>query len=226
MSQPSLPSVQAYLARLPEGVDSYPQCMIKAAPLVDQLAMKPLPDALLGELPERVVELVRNPPMVSAWIPEVVAMTYSISIRDCFFPPGVGDVAYEAWAYERNRRMLSTRLYRALFLLVSPDRLFKQIGPRWSRMRRGSELEVLEHRAGFVRLQTRYPPYPARRLRRARDEGRLPRRGGARRGQGRPRGATEGGRDHDRVHDPLHDLKRRGAIPIFTRALDHLPRRE
>jgi len=159
MSQPSLPSVQAYLARLPEGVDSYPQCMIKAAPLVDQLAMKPLPDALLGELPERVVELVRNPPMVSAWIPEVVAMTYSISIRDCFFPPGVGDVAYEAWAYERNRRMLSTRLYRALFLLVSPDRLFKQIGPRWSRMRRGSELEVLEHRAGFVRLQTRYPPY-------------------------------------------------------------------
>ncbi|MEC7522121.1 MAG: hypothetical protein VYE22_19705 [Myxococcota bacterium] len=155
----AFPSVQAYLERLPDGPASYPECQLKAAVFVNHMDENPLPDELLSELPPAVVDLARNPPPVSAWIPEAAAMVYLLAIRDHFFAPGVGDGAYESWSYERNKRLLSNRLYRAVFLLVSPDRLFRHIGGRWARMRRGTSIEVLDRRPGYVHLQTQYPPH-------------------------------------------------------------------
>ncbi len=122
-------------------------------------ASRPLDDADLAALPTRVGELARNLPPVSAWIPEVVVMTYMIALRDVHFPPPGGDAAYARWTYDRNRRLLGGRLYRALFLLVSPERLFNHVGGRSGRIRRGSTLELVEHRLGYAKLQTHYPSF-------------------------------------------------------------------
>lgn len=153
------PCTTAYLDRLPRGIHSHPRCEVKASIFVDQLSSLTLADEDLRALPAEVQALVDNPPPVTAWIPEVVTVTYTIALRDAFFPPPGGDAGYAEWTYERNKRLLGSRLYRALFVLVSPDRLFRNIGRRWGRIRRGSTLELLEQSPGYARLRSRYPSY-------------------------------------------------------------------
>lgn len=159
MDRDRFPLASAYLDRLPVGILSHPQCQVKASIFLDQHATRPLPDEDLERFPREVVELVRDPPPLSAWIPEVVAMTYLVGVREKHFPPPIGDAEYEEWTYERNRRLLGGRLYRAVFLLVSPERLFRHVDRRWNRVRRGSRIELVEQRPGYARLTTHYPSF-------------------------------------------------------------------
>lgn len=153
------PNAARYLDRLPDGIRSHPQCQVKAAVVLDHMSARSIPAPLLASFPRPVTELVDEPPMVSAWISEVVAMTYMIAVRDLHFPPGRMDAEYEAWTYERNLRLLGSRIYRPVFLLVSPERLLRFANRRWSRIRRGSTLEVLDQREGYARVCTRYPSF-------------------------------------------------------------------
>lgn len=157
MDRDRFPTTARYLDALPDGIRSYPQCEVKAAILLAQMNTRPIPEALLADFPREVIELAKDPPPVSAWVSEVVSMTITVAIRDLHFPPGQGDAEYEAWTYERNRRLLGSRIYRPVFLLISPERLLRFANMRWNRIRRGSSLEVLEQSKGFAKVQSRYP---------------------------------------------------------------------
>ncbi|MGE0789106.1 MAG: hypothetical protein AB7S26_25765 [Sandaracinaceae bacterium] len=160
MDEERFPRAAAYLARLPDGVRSYPACQVKASVLREVLSSRLLTDEDVRALPEPMARLVLDPPPVSTWMPEVIAVAVMNAIRDRAFPAGSGGLQkYRAWTYDRNRRLLAKPHYRALFLLLSPEWLLRGSERRWGMFRRGSSAQLTRIDAGDLQLRTSYPPY-------------------------------------------------------------------
>jgi hypothetical protein len=63
-------TVEEYLATLPDGIDSYPQALIKGS-LVRIVCRDVDRSKVARVLPPRVSALLLDPPLPSAWTPEV-----------------------------------------------------------------------------------------------------------------------------------------------------------
>jgi uncharacterized protein (TIGR02265 family) len=151
-----LASVSTYLLQLPGGVDAHPECCVKASLLRNAMG-----GMVLGPevpLPAVVRALLDHPPPVSSWVPEVHFNVIMMAIHEVHFGRGQAD-AYAAWVYQQNRKLLSTALYRALFLLVSPERLLVGMEKRWGTFRKGTELSSTLRSDHDVEVLVRCPPY-------------------------------------------------------------------
>jgi len=154
-----LPSVTEYLARLPNAETSYPHATVKGAVTRAMLATTSLArDLRPGDLPPSVLELVHRPPTVNEWLPEVFHGILGAASYDTMFRDHGGMPAFQAWVLDGNRGLLQSPLYRILFLVLSPERIFLAAGRRWAAFHRGSTLRVLEHTARGARARLTYPP--------------------------------------------------------------------
>lgn len=152
-------TVDAYLARLPNGLASYPEVLVKGS--VIRSSVENLPDGartIATGMPE-IDALVTDPPAVSAWVPQVHHCLLLASIYDRFFSVAGGQTAFDAWVYDRNRQLFRSPAYKILFAVVSPERLIVGLANRWSAFRRGVAVEVVERRGSAGTLAMRYPPY-------------------------------------------------------------------
>jgi hypothetical protein len=131
------PSVHHYLETV-GGLGAHPQAIAKGGVLADALSQRPLrpPPGSLG--PE-LETLATNPPLLTGWVPEVQFNATMLAIYDEHY--GVGGMSdYLAWVYDRNRRLFTRPAYKMLFLVISPERLMRGLGPRWAAFRKGSTL--------------------------------------------------------------------------------------
>lgn len=149
-------SVHDYLERLPDGLDSYPQCVAKASLLSHALESRPISPPP-GSVPEPVQRLIEQPPPVSAWIPEVTFNAAVLAIYDEVFG-GTDSKGFEDWVCDMNRQLFASPLYRVLFAFVSPSRLVSLSTSRWSAFHRGSTLTLLEARRDSSRIRLEFPP--------------------------------------------------------------------
>jgi uncharacterized protein (TIGR02265 family) len=145
------PSVAQYLGALPHGVHSHPHCLVKGT------VLRAIAHALRDDvrvragLPAETDQLVEEPPLSNAWIPEVHLNVLFLAI--CEVRHATRD-SFETWAYEGNRAMLAGPLYRVLFGVLGPERIMARIQLRWSAFRRGSTLSPVDMgpQGGTVRL--------------------------------------------------------------------------
>ncbi|MCA9657085.1 MAG: hypothetical protein KC486_01965 [Myxococcales bacterium] len=144
--------LEEYVGALPRGLDSFPECQIKAGFCRELLAA--LPRAPAG-LPAPLADLVAAPPPISSWIPEVHHQALVEAIVDEFYD---SRDAYLEVAYACQRRLFSTRIYAPLLQLVSPERLLRQAAKRWGNFHRGTSLEVLEEGDHVAQLRVLHPP--------------------------------------------------------------------
>lgn len=72
-------------------------------------------------MPPVVRFMVEHPPPASVWVPEVYLKVLMLAVLDAHFGPD-NVTGYLEWIYDRNRKLLSTTLYRALFFVLSPER--------------------------------------------------------------------------------------------------------
>ncbi|MEM6996763.1 MAG: hypothetical protein AAF721_40035 [Myxococcota bacterium] len=147
------PSVARFIAALPEGLDSYPQCRAKAS-MVRNLADEVVfPGHDLAALPEPL-RLFREVP-VSSWISETHSQAMMLAIYDrCF-----DDLAqFGAYAHRQGRALLVGPLYAIAFKVVTPAFLVKTATLRWRMFHRGTELTA--RRAGEASAEVRidHPP--------------------------------------------------------------------
>lgn len=151
------PSVTQYLAALPNGLASFPDAQVKAAVLLDAIQGHPV-DADEGELPSEMLQLLREPPPVSSWVPEVLFNATMLATFDQDFAEVGGERAFLNWVYRRNLKLLDRPFFRVLFKVVSPSRLLIGAKHRWSAFHRGTKLDVVERdtTSGVVLLS-----YPA-----------------------------------------------------------------
>jgi hypothetical protein len=136
---PSLPHLDAYIAALPRGLESHPECQLKGAVVRAILETSPGLVAKRDALPAFLSALLDTPPTHSAWVPEVVGMALQEARRDLLFS---SDEAFLADVRVGNEKLLSGMLYGFLFRLVGVPRLMQGASTRWSQMHRGSMLVV------------------------------------------------------------------------------------
>ncbi|NUO50316.1 MAG: hypothetical protein HOV80_15790 [Polyangiaceae bacterium] len=147
------PSVSRYLLRLPRGLASYPECQAKGSVLRQGVDSAPV-RLDLAALPPELSALVAAPPLPTEWISEVHLNSIMLAYQDSVSPE-----TWETWTYDRNRALFRKSLYRILFAVISPDRLFAGLTNRWGAFRRGSELRLLSLGDHGAQVEAKYPPY-------------------------------------------------------------------
>jgi|LNFM01.1.fsa_nt_gb hypothetical protein len=150
-----LPETCAYIDALPDGLASFPQCEVKGS-VVRQI-VEGVDRSLLSALPEQSRALIAEPPPVSAWVREVPVNVLLIATAEHLVRvSGRRDAMIER-AFDASQQLLSTPLYKILFLVVSPERLIAGVDRRWNALRRGSRLELLSHSAQSAQLRAHFP---------------------------------------------------------------------
>jgi hypothetical protein len=146
------PLAAAYLARLPDGIRSYPDAKIRGG-LVQSIIMAHTLEAR-GALPDVVCDWIDSPPVTSEWVPQVVARVLLRAYFDQVFRTRE---AYLRWAYEAQKKTLSGPLYRVLFLGISPERLARIAASRYAHFHAGLTMTVTRHAQGRAEAELTYP---------------------------------------------------------------------
>lgn len=106
----------------------------------------------LEGVPASIRAFVDRPPLPNEWISEVRFNALMLVYRE-----GMEAKVYDDWIRVRNQRLFRSPLYRVLFLVVSPERLFIGVPQRWSAFRKGTTLELRSLRERSAELVLRYP---------------------------------------------------------------------
>jgi len=154
VSKPSHPQLARYLARLPQGLDSYPQCTVRAATMIAALDLLDL-EGTRG-LPEPVRALVEAPPHRSRHIPEAHNLAFFSWLRDERFE---GEEGYLTFTDAVFHRFYAMPLYRVAFMMGRPDQVASASSRIWSWVRHGTRLEVTARGAQHVWLRVTTPPH-------------------------------------------------------------------
>lgn len=145
---------RAYLASLPDGISSYPECRCKAAVWKNILKWtdtRTLPDRIPMDPP-----ILPDPNTLnSSWIPLVKHFVGHLVLRDCLFP--TDDDIYRHFL-TANRRLLSGPLYRVMFAVASPKMCVQAADRRFSKLFEGITLSAVITDAHSTRVELKYPP--------------------------------------------------------------------
>ena len=145
----------AYVASLPDGLDSYPDCVVKGS--VVRVFGDRLEPEVLDNLPAEVRELSRNPPQMNEWVPFAKVAGLAHGVRDQVF---IGDDdGLRVWFAGGMESVLSSPMYRILLSLTSPVRIARTSERRWSAFNRGVTRKCLAVFENGARGEVRYPPY-------------------------------------------------------------------
>ena len=153
IARPAAASVDAYLASLPRGLASYPECMFKGESLDAWLRQTPTHDVADLVSPQ-VAALLDGDRPVPTWVPEVHANVLYLAIRDVHF---ADDAAYLAHARESNRAVLDTPVNRLVFWATSPRAILRSAGLRWGTLHRGTAIQVRAARDSSVEIGLSFP---------------------------------------------------------------------
>lgn len=146
------PLMHAYLASLPNGLDSHPECQSKASLLHSALLGHPASG--LRHLPDVLRERIESPPPAGLWIPAVHLIATVHAIIDVHYH---SDEEILAWGARRTAAVSQNPLYRAL-LRVSGPRVFFTMTAKINRLfQRGTKFEMKKLEAGRALARLRYP---------------------------------------------------------------------
>ncbi len=150
----SFPRLSAYLAGLPQGLDSYPDCISKASlyrRLIEEHDFLPIAD----QLPARLVPLLEHPEPLNTWIPAVQNNAFLLAMTDHFYDRDLR--AAVAWYRDVRERMFRSPLYRMMMAVISPRYILRGARKRWETFHRGTEFEV-EYGDHYANVVLTYPP--------------------------------------------------------------------
>ncbi len=147
----AFPALAAYVASLPDGLNSYPHCQSKAALYRSLLADRPLAEADLAALPADLRRLVQAPKTVASWIPEVHSHALMLAVYDRRFD---SLAAFEQYSFLVQRQLFASRIYAILMKAATPSLLLRGVSLRWKAFHKGSRLvaEAVRSHSAVVRL--------------------------------------------------------------------------
>jgi hypothetical protein len=144
-----LPNMSTYIAKLPRGLSSYPDCQLRANIHEDILSDFPkLADE--DRLPKPVRDYLNNP-NTGDWLREVVGNALILAVRDTQFET---DEAFLNWCRKNMSRLFAKPLYRIVMNLFSTSLLIMGATKRWDTFHMGSQLLAKPAKKINGRLQT------------------------------------------------------------------------
>lgn len=151
----AFPRVDRYLARLPRGLGSHPECLTKASVFRIFCESRSIRHFPWEQAPAEVATLLRTPVPYTEWLPETHVMATILAIADHH---KLSDAETVHWFHDANATLLGNRMYRALLSLASPS-LFIAAAPKgWALFHRGSGIGVVQ-RGNTASVTLRFPPY-------------------------------------------------------------------
>ncbi len=144
-----------YLRALPDGVDSYPECVAKAS--LFRLTSEILSaDIDATRMPEAIGDLFRHPPPNNTWIPEAHSVAAHLALFDA---SGVREATLLGMAEDVSRKMASSPMYRVLAYFTSPERLLKGAAKRWEALHQGLPLNIeMDNENKTARIEMTHAP--------------------------------------------------------------------
>ncbi|MBC8070033.1 MAG: hypothetical protein IAG13_16970 [Deltaproteobacteria bacterium] len=134
------PTAAAYLAGLPAGLDSHPECLAYEA---HEGARRQLLERGTGVLDEPLAAVLRTQGS-DRWIPDVHGLVAQMMLVDA-----LGEPAYLRWIYDEARRLYDRPFLRHLMRLLSPSLVLMGGASRWGALHKGSRLSALPlHKSG------------------------------------------------------------------------------
>lgn len=149
-----LPRTRAYVASLPQGLASYPECRSKMSIWKNILQWTDT-SALSGNVPPELTVFAAENLLDAAWMPAAESFACHLVLRDALFPT---DAALAEHFRMLDRKLLSGRLYQMLFALTSPERIVHAADRRFRAMFEGITLDARREGPGHVEIALRYPP--------------------------------------------------------------------
>lgn len=151
------PNLEEWLAKLPDGEHSYPQCVMKAG-LVN-VALEHRTFVPPEDLPAWLRAFVEQPHTATAWVPIVHCNAYLLAQLDADFGGSVE--RYLEFNYDVNRAFAESSMYRMLYRVVSPSFLLRRAADMFRLVYRGLGFAVSAHQ-GSATLRITHPPqlYP------------------------------------------------------------------
>jgi len=151
-----LPHLEAYIERLPQGLDSYPEALAKASLLRSVANFRPIPRRAREALPAALSTLLDAPPPVTHWVSQVHTHALLLALRDSVCSDQEDFVRF---CYLRQRELFQTAMYRVIFALATPSMLFGAIALRWGSLHRGTDLSLGARTDTTVRLDLDHAPH-------------------------------------------------------------------
>lgn len=149
----ALPHAAAYVASLPHGLDSFPECRVRT--VVNQFIAERHPEVFRHPgIPASFRTLAAERARRLDWVPEVVGITARLLVRDIVHR---SDTEYYAWMYDLASEVFSRPFYRTLWYVMSPTLVLTGASKRWNTLREGTTLTATNHARGGE-LTLRYPP--------------------------------------------------------------------
>lgn len=152
------PRTAAYLRSLPQGLASYPECIVKGD--VFSAARELVAEGLRGDaedLPEPLRAYVQGH-WREQWFSDVAGTCMNLLARDLVFP---GDEQLLKFAYEASAKVFERPLYRVIMKVLSPTLVIVNAAKRWTTFRKGTTLtrNIFERDAKTARacLALTYP---------------------------------------------------------------------
>ena len=153
-----MPTVDEYLAGLPEGIDSYPEAMVKGSVVRAHCVHPAFLEVQRDErMPRESVRLIDDPPTRTTWVREAHFNALMAGLYEHGFRASGGYPAYQAWVCDQSRRLFETKLYRVLFAVLSPERLLAATALRWSAFHQGSTLALVGRLPKAFEVEMRFP---------------------------------------------------------------------
>lgn len=151
---PHLQRTRAYVASLPNGLDSYPECRSKGS-IWKAILRATDTSSLAGRVPPELFALERDSLYDSAWMPMVQNFACHMVLRDCLFP---ADRMLAEHFRKINRDLFTGPLYRVLVALASPAMLIQAADRRFAALFQGIDIKVVMTGPNSARLTQTYPP--------------------------------------------------------------------
>ncbi len=149
--------LEAYLRRLPNGIESYPSAKLKASIIREALASRPFRALAAPGLPEHLLSVLRDPPLPSTWLPATHVVGALLTLAD---QDHLDDAAFMRWRHSQYVNLFRSALYRALFALVPTETLVGGAVHKWKSLAKDSlVLERVTRDRGRAEILVRWPEH-------------------------------------------------------------------
>ena len=147
------PTQEAYLAALPRGLDAFPTHRAKASLVRTALSLYTFSDEQAAALPERLRQMVEEPPTSNRWVSEVeyIALCLALADAHCW-----SDQDFARFWYDLTKSLMANALYVGLLGFLTPKLLLRTASLRWASFHKGVELSTRAAPGGLY-LDLRFP---------------------------------------------------------------------
>ena len=154
MDDARFPHLADYIAKLPAGLDSYPECRSKGALLRSCLSGVRFHSSW-ASLPPKLRSALETPPLPTEWVSTVLTDSALFVVVDTYFRT---TEAMMKWNYDRTLKVANLPMYRLLTRVAGLPNFLRGAVKMHGFFQRGTDIRIqVSEREAALRLE--HPPF-------------------------------------------------------------------